>query len=136
MLVWDQVFTSRKFMSKLLMGSLDMNRLSSIDSDITACLADMQASMQVSGLEIHRATYEEMKQAHADILARIDALGGQQVAGSLARCLVMPSARCMFPSRTPEFIMRGRSSPVAVCAVCVRVPSCPEMHVHAGSVAC
>ena len=61
------------------MGSSDLSRLSSIDDDITKCLADMQTSLQISGLELQRATYDEVVRANAAIAAKIEALGGKEV---------------------------------------------------------
>ena len=56
-----------------------MARLGDIDDGITKCLGDMKASLQVSGLELQRATYDEMQRANAAILAKIESLGGAEV---------------------------------------------------------
>ena len=61
------------------MGSSDLSRLSSIDDDITKCLADMQMSLHISGLGLQRATYDEVVRANAAIAAKIEALGGKEV---------------------------------------------------------
>ena len=73
------MFTGRRLLARLVMGSSDLSRLSSIDDDITKCLADMQTSLQISGLELQRATYDEVVRANAAIAAKIEALGGKEV---------------------------------------------------------
>ena len=73
------MFTDRRFLTRLVMGSSDLSRLTSIDNDITKCLADLQTSLHISGLELQWATYDEVVRANAAIAAKIEALGGKEV---------------------------------------------------------
>ncbi len=67
------MFSGRGFVSKVVRASSDLNTLCDLDGQLTVCVNDMQAGLQVSGLHMQHDMYEDMRRANAAILASIAA---------------------------------------------------------------
>ena len=69
----------RRVISRILLANSDINRLEEVDAAMTSCVGDLAVSLQVSGLELQRATYDEVVKGNREIADKIAALGGPEV---------------------------------------------------------